>query len=464
MNDEEREAFLSEIDTEVLEVGNFSSSESNLLDSSTILARLQPTSDNPLEYKDFRLTEEIDTNNPLSIPSRRIKGYKEPNQILYNTFSGSYSYTSNPQVLIDEIKFVIDVTTDYPLIDLTVQSNGIENFPFGDERDTLEIRKVYEIIEEYDEKVYNFTSLTYEANKYFVKIREYKFDTFTKSWDIIDTNTSYSVGYDAYSDPTLTEIINSSYREWNQLIDDVGGTIIVNPSPYPFLFLGEYNSQIKKTFEIIKEFTNDFQGIPKVDFKIRTYSWNTGNTKWDLISSINYNNQGVNQFGTLLLNDSSIAGEHNALLSGDITPLTFLPFPPFGTNGYDGEIRQFQGYDGNLDINNYNLYIFQDNEWVPYTSTLPPFGFPGIGSEIKRTYQLLNTNFTTQTVTFGFNFGDTTEVLSSYTVRIRVYRWDGSLYSWNEYQDYIEDLSPSYYQYYQDNYINWSTLSSQLSR
>jgi hypothetical protein len=43
-----------------------------------------------------------------------------------------------------------------------------------------------------------------------------------------------------------------------------------------------------------------------------------------------YNNQGVNQF-TLLLNDSLIAGEHNALLSGDITPLTFLPFPPFGT-------------------------------------------------------------------------------------------------------------------------------------
>jgi hypothetical protein len=76
--------------------------------------------------------------------------------------------------LIDEIKFVIDITTDYPLIDLTVQSNGIENFPFGDEGDTLEIRKVYEIIEEYDEKVYNFTSLTYEANKYFVKIREYK--------------------------------------------------------------------------------------------------------------------------------------------------------------------------------------------------------------------------------------------------------------------------------------------------
>jgi hypothetical protein len=186
MNNEEREAFLSEIDTEVLEVGNFSSSEFNLLDSNTLLARLQPNTDNPLEYKGFILTEEIDTNNPLSIPSRRIKGYREPNQILYNTFSGSYSYTSNPQVLIDEIKFVIDVTTDYPLIDLTVQSNGIENFPFGDEGDPLEIRKVYEIIEEYDEMIINFSNLTYTANKYFVKIREYKFDTFTKSWDIIN--------------------------------------------------------------------------------------------------------------------------------------------------------------------------------------------------------------------------------------------------------------------------------------
>jgi hypothetical protein len=47
MNNEEREAFLSEIDTEVLEVGNFSSSESNLLDSNTLLARLQPNTDNP---------------------------------------------------------------------------------------------------------------------------------------------------------------------------------------------------------------------------------------------------------------------------------------------------------------------------------------------------------------------------------------------------------------------------------
>jgi exonuclease I len=33
-----------------------------------------------------------------------------------------------------------------------------------------------------------------------------------------------------------------------------------------------------------------------IDFKIRKYSWNAGNAKWDLISSINYNNQGVNQF------------------------------------------------------------------------------------------------------------------------------------------------------------------------
>jgi hypothetical protein len=43
------------------------------------------------------LTLEIDTNNPFSIPSRRIKGWNaETNEILYNTFDGSYSYTSNP--------------------------------------------------------------------------------------------------------------------------------------------------------------------------------------------------------------------------------------------------------------------------------------------------------------------------------------------------------------------------------
>jgi hypothetical protein len=406
MNDEEREAFLSEIDTEVLEVGNFSSSEFNLLDSNTLLEILQPTSTIPLYHKDFKLTLEIDTNNPFSIPSRRIKGLKEPNEILYNTFDGSYSYTSNPTILINEIKFVIDTTTDYPLIDLTVQSNGIENFPFGDEGGPLEIRKVYEITETYDENLqwchwlFPFGELT----KYFVKIRDYKYDTFTKSWDIIYTNTEYSV-----SDSTLNEIINSSDNEWGELINNVGGTIIVNSSTYPFLFLGEYNSQKKKTFEIIKEFTNDLIGVPKADFNIKTYSWNAGNTKWDLISSIQYNNQNVDQFITLLLADRLIAGEKDGL-SEDITPLTFLPFSPFGTPGEDREIRPFQGFsplylasDGsNLDTraapDNYNtsdnLYIFQDNEWVPYTSTFPPFGVPGNGFEDKITYQLLTTNFT----------------------------------------------------------------------
>jgi hypothetical protein len=181
MNDEEREAFLSKIDTEVLgvgdfsssefnlldsntlvlEVGNFSSSEFNLLDSNTLLEILQPTSTIPLYHKGFKLTLEIDTNNPFSIPSRRIKGLREPNEILYNTFDGSYSYTSNPTILINEIKFVIDTTTDYPLIDLTVQSNGIENFPFGDEGGPLEIRKVYEIIETYNEKIYNGPNITW---------------------------------------------------------------------------------------------------------------------------------------------------------------------------------------------------------------------------------------------------------------------------------------------------------------
>jgi hypothetical protein len=174
----------------------------------------------------------------------------------------------------------------------------------------------------------------------------------------------------------------------------------------------------------------------------------------------NYNNQVVHQFGTLLLADSLIAGEHNALLSGDITPLTFLPFPPFGEQGDDGEIRQFQGYDGNLDINNYNLYIFQDNEWVPYTSTLPPFGFPGNDFEDKRTYQLLTTNFNTQTPNaFDPYFEDPTEVLSSYDVRIRAYSWNGSLYTWDEYDNRKLNLSPSDYQYYQNNHINWNTLS-----
>lgn len=74
------------------------------------IERLKPNSSNPIEYKGYILTLENKPDSPYSTPYRRIKGTNVNNsnpQTLYNS-EGEYSFSSSVEVLVNEIKYVID--------------------------------------------------------------------------------------------------------------------------------------------------------------------------------------------------------------------------------------------------------------------------------------------------------------------------------------------------------------------
>jgi len=84
---------------------------------SNIESRLSPNSDNPLIYKGWKLLLETDPNNKLSFPRRRVIGQKPSSNnngiiTIISDFgpegSQGYSYSSDLQILINDIKFKID--------------------------------------------------------------------------------------------------------------------------------------------------------------------------------------------------------------------------------------------------------------------------------------------------------------------------------------------------------------------
>ena len=86
-----------------------SNADVNLASSQELLDRLDFNSNNPLFYKNFKLTIEYDPFNTFSFSSRRVKGFKsEDNITLYNLEDGGYSFAATPEVLVEEIKFRID--------------------------------------------------------------------------------------------------------------------------------------------------------------------------------------------------------------------------------------------------------------------------------------------------------------------------------------------------------------------
>jgi archaellum component FlaC len=86
-----------------------SNGDANKETDTLLLSQLDPNSNNPLFYKNFKLEIQYNNNNQFSFPSRRIKGKNiNNNQILYNENNGNYSFSSSTQVLLDEIKFQID--------------------------------------------------------------------------------------------------------------------------------------------------------------------------------------------------------------------------------------------------------------------------------------------------------------------------------------------------------------------
>jgi len=74
-----------------------------------ILDRLNPSSSNPLIYKDFILNIEYNKDNKFSTPLRRIKATNNK-IVLFSPSSPNnpYSYSSSIDVLINDIKFNID--------------------------------------------------------------------------------------------------------------------------------------------------------------------------------------------------------------------------------------------------------------------------------------------------------------------------------------------------------------------
>ena len=94
------------------QAGNSSSSEENIDNSNDLLSRLQPNSDNPLFYKGFRLTIEYKTSES-SLTQTRVNGLNSTNGVSLST---DLSFTTSPEVLVQEIQFQID---NYDLIYIT---------------------------------------------------------------------------------------------------------------------------------------------------------------------------------------------------------------------------------------------------------------------------------------------------------------------------------------------------------
>jgi hypothetical protein len=108
---EAKEAYFNQVGFALTQTGNNSNSNINVSVNSILEAQLQPNSNNPLIYKDFKLTLEYNNSNKFSFPSRRIKGVNDKTgQIVYN-YGGKYSYSSSTEVLFDEIKYQINTLT-----------------------------------------------------------------------------------------------------------------------------------------------------------------------------------------------------------------------------------------------------------------------------------------------------------------------------------------------------------------
>ena len=100
--------------------GPFSGEKSNKEYNKNLLNQLQPSSNNPLFYKGFKLEIQYDPKNEFSFDSRRIKATqtfqnikvgstrRNQNITLYNLENNGYSYSSSVEILINEAKFRID--------------------------------------------------------------------------------------------------------------------------------------------------------------------------------------------------------------------------------------------------------------------------------------------------------------------------------------------------------------------
>ena len=82
-----------------------------------LLAKLQPNSNDPLFYRGWKLVIQNDPQNPYSFPSRRIQGTEgSSGEKIYNQPNKAYSFSSSVEVLLDEIKFRINLKPVNPIL------------------------------------------------------------------------------------------------------------------------------------------------------------------------------------------------------------------------------------------------------------------------------------------------------------------------------------------------------------
>lgn len=120
----------NDINNTLEESGNSSNEGENVNDQLDLLSRLNPNSTNPLFYKGFRLTLQYQLGEG-ELTQTRVLGVNPSNGV---SLASDLSYTTSPEVLVQEIQFKID---NYDLIFI-----NDPNIPVFDQIDNIDIDDV----------------------------------------------------------------------------------------------------------------------------------------------------------------------------------------------------------------------------------------------------------------------------------------------------------------------------------
>jgi hypothetical protein len=131
------------------DLGNSSSKEENASTNKNLLDRLQPNSNNPMEYKDFKLEIQF-LNDDSSIPKKRIVATNK--QFPSQKLATDYSFVTTPNVLINEIEFKIDnynlvfvtnpILEELPEVPETINEDLVDPLDINVEVDEVNINEV----------------------------------------------------------------------------------------------------------------------------------------------------------------------------------------------------------------------------------------------------------------------------------------------------------------------------------
>ena len=123
MNDQEKSELLNEIGNVAAASGLSTNVNLNVANEEELVKRLQPGATDRFLYQktgfpnpDWLLTIEYNNKNEFTFPQRRIRaeninkfdGNPYKGVVVYNIYGKKYSYSTSVEVLVDEVKFVIE--------------------------------------------------------------------------------------------------------------------------------------------------------------------------------------------------------------------------------------------------------------------------------------------------------------------------------------------------------------------